>query len=150
VRGFLAKLLDRARDLWRRALAERASPAQIGCAVGVGAFSACSPAIGVHGLVAIALATLLRLNRLWAFIGSRISPFFLTPWIVLAEVQAGHFVRSGTLLALARDEIVGRAGELLVDWIVGWFIVGGVVSFMLGFAGYLVAKRRVRGVGGIP
>src|SRR5258708_4586410 len=116
VRGFFARLLDRARDLWKRAIAERASPAQIGCAVGVGAFAACSPGIGIHGLIAVAFATLLRLSRLWAFIGSRISPFFLTPWIVLAEVQVGHYAHTGTLLALTRGEIVDRAGELLVDW----------------------------------
>ena len=73
VLGPPTRWLDLARDLWERARREHSSPREIGLAVGVGAFVACTPLIGFHLWLALGFATLLKLNRLWAMIGSRLS-----------------------------------------------------------------------------
>src|SRR5690242_7009139 len=90
-----ARLLQRLRSLWLLVLSERAAPREIGLAVALGVFVGSSPALGFHGWAAVGLATLLRLNRLWAFCGSRISNMVTLPWIAFAEVEVAHRARTG-------------------------------------------------------
>ena len=91
------RLWDRIKRLWSLAKSERASPREIGWAVAIGAFAGCTPAIGFHGGLALALATLFKKNRLFAWLGSRISNMVFLPFIVIAEVQVAHYARTGTL-----------------------------------------------------
>jgi hypothetical protein len=144
VRAFLRKLWQRARELWERAKSERASPRQIGWAVAVGVFAGCTPAVGFHGWVALGAATALRLNRLFCWIGSRISNMVFLPFIVLAEIQAGTLVRTGRLLPLRAHDALARGPALLLDWCVGCVPVGALLATLLGLAGYGVAWRRAR------
>jgi uncharacterized protein (DUF2062 family) len=142
VRARLRRFWKRARDLWERAKNERASPGQIAWAVGIGVFSGCTPAMGVHGWVAVALATIFRLNRLWAFIGSRISSFLVLPWIILAEIQLAHRLRTGHFLTITKDDALKQAGELLLDWCLGTIPVGGALALFFGLLAYVVARAR--------
>jgi uncharacterized protein (DUF2062 family) len=104
-------------------------------------FSGCTPAIGFHGWIALGLATLLRLNRLWAFLGSRVSTFFILPWIALAEVELAHRLRTGTWAAVTVDNVLREAPGLLVDWLLGAGLVGGALAAILGFVAYAIARR---------
>ncbi|HSQ63792.1 MAG TPA: DUF2062 domain-containing protein, partial [Polyangiaceae bacterium] len=96
---------NRVRTLWRLAKTERATPPQVAWAVGLGVFAGCTPALGLHGWIAVGAATLFRLNRLYAFLGSRVSSVFVLPWIVLCEVQLAHRVRTGSFLALTKSDV---------------------------------------------
>ncbi|HLK37152.1 MAG TPA: DUF2062 domain-containing protein, partial [Polyangiaceae bacterium] len=73
MRALFFRLFARGRALWERALRERSSPPEVGLSVGVGVFAACTPLLGAHAWIALGLATLLRLNRVWAFLASRVS-----------------------------------------------------------------------------
>src|SRR5689334_4218671 len=84
------KLWEKTKALYRAAKAERASPRELFWAVFVGVFAGCTPAVGVHGPLALGLATLFRKNRLWAWLGSRISNMIILPFIAIAEVQVAH------------------------------------------------------------
>jgi uncharacterized protein (DUF2062 family) len=125
------------------ALNERASPGGIGWSIGVGVFVGCTPLIGFHAGVAVVAATLFRLNRLWAFVGSRVSFFLIMPWIVLAEIQSAHRLRTGTWAPLFTENVLEHAREWLLDWCTGTLLVGGPLALALGFLAYALARRRL-------
>jgi uncharacterized protein (DUF2062 family) len=137
-------LLDRARDLWRRALREHTTPRELALSVGLGVFVGCTPFIGFHAGMALALATLFRLNRLWALIGSRVSFFVTLPWIVLAEVQVAHRLRTGAWAALSTQDAVDHARAWLLDWWLGVVPVGVGLALAFGALAYAVGALRRR------
>jgi uncharacterized protein (DUF2062 family) len=138
------RLWQKLKTLWRLAKSERASPREIGWAVAIGAFAGCTPAIGVHGPLAIALATLLKKNRLFAWLGSRISNIVILPFIAIAEVQVAHRVRTGEWVSIDRDHALDQAGALLLDWCLGTIPVGTTIGFALGLMSWSFAHRRDR------
>ena len=138
----LGNPIAKLRQLWQLARTERATPRQIGWAVAVGVFVGCTPAVGFHGGLAVTCATFLRLNRLWAFIGSRTSAFFILPFITYAEVEVAHRLRTGAWITLDREHVLVQAKELLLDWFVGTLPVGGLLALLLGVLAYEVARRR--------
>lgn len=141
-RSLAARLGARVRRLVRRAKNERASPREVGEAVFLGVFAGCSPAVGVHGPIALALATVLRRNRLYAFLGSRVSNIVILPFIVLAEVQASHVLRTGHFAALRREHVLDEAPTLLLDWVLGSVLVGAALGLVVGWLAYMWAKWR--------
>jgi uncharacterized protein len=144
VRRWLRRLLLGARDVWERAKNERASPGQIGWAVGVGVFAGCTPLLGLHGWVALGLATFARLNRLWAWIGSRVSNMVILPWIALGEIQSAHWLRTGKLVPLTARDALREGATLLLDWCIGSLLVGSALGLVLGLVAYAYARRRAR------
>jgi uncharacterized protein (DUF2062 family) len=142
--SFFRRQWSRLKNLWHLAKNERASPKQIAWAVAVGAFSGCAPAPGFHGWIAVGLATLFRLNRLFAWIGSRISFFAVYPWIVIAEVEIAHRARTGEWVQISKETAVDQAGTLLLDWCLGSIPVGLALGVLAGLAGYAWARRRDR------
>jgi uncharacterized protein (DUF2062 family) len=143
--GLLSRLLRGARSLLTRALSEHSRPGETALSVAFGAFCACTPFIGLHIWLALGLATLLRLNRVWAAVGSRATSVpLLLPLVVFVEVQLGHRVRAGAWLTLSPHEALSHGRELLGDWLLGALPVGAVFAGILGSAAYLVAVRRER------
>lgn len=140
--SFYRRQIQRLRSLWQAAKNERASPRQIAWALGIGVFAGCTPAVGLHGWLAVGLATLFRLNRLFAFLGSRISFFLIFPWIVIAEVELSHVLRTGEWVAIDRKTAVEQAGEMLLDWCIGCVPIGALLAVAIGAAGYAWALRR--------
>src|SRR6187551_1040723 len=100
--------------VWRAAKSERATPREIGWAVALGAFAGCTPAVGFHGPLSLALATLFKKNRLFAWLGSRISNMIFLPFITIAEIQISHKIRTGTWVVLDREHVMAQAGSLLL------------------------------------
>lgn len=141
----LTRLIRGARALFERALRERATPVQTGLSIAVGVFCAFTPFLGFHIWMALGLATLFRLNRLWAALGSRattIPPMF--PLGVFAEVQLSHRLRTGEWVPLNLHGIVAHRSELLLDWLLGTPIVAGTAAVALGTTAYALARRRLR------
>ncbi len=138
------RLWEKLKTLWKLAMAERASPREIGWAVGIGAFAGCTPAVGFHGALALGLATLFKKNRLFAWLGSRISNMVFLPFIAIAEVQLSHRVRTGEWVTLEREHAVDRAGALFLDWCLGTIPVGVAIGFVMGMGSWALARRRDR------
>ncbi len=138
------RLWEKIKTLWKLAKSERASPRDIGWAVAIGAFAGCTPAMGVHGPLAIGLATLCKKNRLFAWLGSRISNMVFLPFIVYAEIQVSHRLRKGEWLVLERHDVIDQAGTLLVDWCIGTIPVGLAIGAVMGVIAWAFALRRDR------
>jgi uncharacterized protein (DUF2062 family) len=133
-------LIDRGRALLVQAKNEHSSPREVGFAVATGVFSACTPFLGFHMWIALALATVFRLNRLWAFLGSRISivPVFLL--ISFCEIELGHRLRKGKWVAMSVHDALAHGRELGVDWALGTVLVGVALAAAVGLAAYGVAR----------
>jgi uncharacterized protein (DUF2062 family) len=136
------RLWEKIKRLWSLANSERASPREIGWAVGMGAFVGCTPAVGIRPWLAIGLATLLRKNRLFAYLGSHTSNILFMPFIALAEVQLSHRARTGVWVDIDRDHILEQAPTLLLDWCLGTIPVGLILGLLLGLLAYALARHR--------
>jgi uncharacterized protein len=113
--------------------------------VAIGVFAGCTPFLGLHMWIAIALATLLGLNRLWAFAGSRVSFVPVFTAIAFCELEVGHRLRAGGWLSLAPHDAVVRGRGLIGDWLLGAVLLGGLLAIALGLAAYFVARRSAAG-----
>lgn len=142
--GRLSRTLDLVRDLWDRAKREHSSPREVGLSVGVGAFIACTPLVGFHIWLALGFATLLKLNRLWAMIGSRLSttPIFLVT--TFTEIQLAHQLRTGGWVTMSLRQALRRAPELMLDWTLGSVIMGPVVATIAGIVAATLAATLAR------
>ena len=140
----IRRLWEKLKLLWKLAKSERASPREIGWAVFWGAFAGCTPAVGFHGPLALAVATAMRKNRLWAWIGSRISNMLILPFIAIAEIQVAHRLRTGEAVSLRYEDALRRAPELLLDWCLGTIPVGAVIGAGAGLLAWAWAERRRR------
>ncbi len=136
------RLWEKILRIWQLAKSERAAPGEIGWAVAIGAFIGCTPAVGLRPWIAVGVATLVKKNRLFTYVGSHTSNIIFTPFITLAEIQLAHRVRTGAWLDIDRKHIVDEAPALLLDWCLGAGPVGLVVALVLGFAAYGIAHRR--------
>ena len=132
------RLKERALALYARARSEHSSPPEIGLSVAVGVFCACTPLFGLHTWIALGLATVLRLNRLWAALGSRVP---LALWIAFSEIQIAHRLRTGAWASLAPRETLSHGRELLTDWLMGTALVGTALAAAAGFVAYACARR---------
>ena len=139
------RLWEKTKTLWKLAKSERATPREIFWAIFLGSFAGCTPAIGLHTWVALGLATAFRKNRLFAWLASRISNVVLLPFIIYAEVQTAHRLRTGAFVTMDLhdlDHLIAQAKELLLDWILGTIPVGTTTGLVLGTICWLFAKRR--------
>ena len=136
------RLWEAIKRLWTLAKSERASPREIGWAVAIGAFVGCTPAVGLRPWIAVGIATIVRKNRLFAYIGSHTSNIVFMPFITIAEVQLSHRLRTGAWVDIDRQHITEQAPTLLLDWCLGTVPVGLVVALTLGLLGYSLAHRR--------
>jgi uncharacterized protein (DUF2062 family) len=129
-------------SLWERARRERSSPRELACSVAVGAFVACTPLLGLHFWLALGLATLLRLNRLWTVLASRLSSTPVLLVTTFCEIETAHRLRTGRWVPLAVKAAMNHRKELLFDWVVGTVLVGGLVAVSTGLLTYAIARRR--------
>jgi uncharacterized protein (DUF2062 family) len=140
-RNFVRNISLEARAFWTLLRTERATPREVALAVFVGAWIGCSPALFVRTWLAVGIATLAKMNRLWAFVGAHLTANLVSAaWIVLAEVQVSHRLRQGEWLTLNRHEVSAHGFALLGDWLLGFVVVGPVISGVLALATWAIAE----------
>jgi hypothetical protein len=98
--------------------------------------------------IALFLATIFRVNRVWAFLGSRVSSNVLFAWIAFAEIELAHRLRQGAWAPLMPSEALAHGRQLLLDWFLGSAFVGAALAGALGAVAYAATRRRQR-VGGL-
>lgn len=141
----MAALRELAGRLWR----EHASPPRLAAAVAVGVIVGCSPFFGLHLWIGLALAVLLRLNKVAVFVGSQISIPPLAPLLGFASVQVGSLILEGRLARLTLEDfqlarLFGLVRGFLLDWVVGGLVVGVALAIPALAVTWTVARRRAR------
>ena len=146
--------LARARAEIHKVLASHLQPRQLFFAMLVGAMVGATPFYGLHFVICVALAWLLRLNPPAMYAAANISLPPLIPLLGFACVQVGERVVRGQWLPLRvadfRELARGPGGvhalmlRFFVDWTVGGVLVGAGIGLVLGGAVYGIARRRRR------
>jgi hypothetical protein len=129
------------RALLEHAKNENSSPHQVGFSVAAGVFTGFTPFIGFHIWIALAIATVFRLNRLWAALGSHASPLPIFVWASFCEIQLGHRLRAGTWIALSPHQAFAQRNQLFGDWLLGSSLVASGLAVIAGFVAYALAVR---------
>jgi uncharacterized protein (DUF2062 family) len=110
-------------------------------AVGIGVFIGCAPVYGFHLLLCWGIGWLLRLNRLKMYLAANISNPFVAPLLILGELEAGAWLRRGSLHALSLETVRNiDPWSFGADLIVGSVAVGGVLGILTGGATYALAR----------
>lgn len=164
----LGRLHARVRAWFAGILAAHTSPGALALAVYVGAVAGCMPVFGVHFVLCLGLARLLRLNAAAMYAAANISIPPLIPFIGFASVQLGERMRSGAWMHLTLDDFRHPSGEmgevvsksvfhwlgpsgvgpllrrLFIDWALGALVVGSAVGIVFAAIVYPLARRRPR------
>ncbi len=109
------------------------------------------PIIGLHTLVIILAARMLKLNKVLAVMASHVC---MPPFVPALSIEAGYLLRNGKLLTLAQSDVLtdaslidlGKIGAMgLFDWLIGSLIVGPILAVIAGLIVFLGARsiRRV-------
>ncbi len=92
------------RDRIRQILSVRESPEKIAAAFAVGVFIGMSPLLGIHTVLGIAVAWILKLNRLVTLVGV----FVTNPWTIVPIYTFGTWLG----IKMLRTELIIPA----IDW----------------------------------
>ena len=115
---------------------ESNTPAQLGFAIGVGAFIGTSPWIGFHWLIAIYAATRFRLNRLATLVATNVSFGPMTAVWAIASVWLGSKMlgRDFIIPNTTNFEVLAKTlSTALGAWVLGSLVIGIVFGFALGY-----------------
>jgi uncharacterized protein (DUF2062 family) len=130
---------------WRQVRDTEKGRQQFAVALAIGVFIANLPAYGFQTLLSLYAARRFRMHPLPVVVGSHLSTPPVGPVLIVAGIAVGHLMLRGEMPDLRQVQAsnMGYWGSLLVEWIVGSVVVGGVlagvtyltVRAMLQFAG---------------
>ena len=120
---------------------EGSGPVRETLAIALGVFIGCLPVYGFHLLMCWAAGLLFGLNRIKMYLAANISNPFVAPWLVVAEVQAGAWVRRGSFHSLSREHLAATGVAVFgVDALVGSLVVGGVLAAIAAGGTYSLVR----------
>jgi uncharacterized protein (DUF2062 family) len=152
------------RYLWHRLMRLSASPYAVAAGAAAGVFVSFSPLLGLHVLIAMAIAVVLRASVLAAALGTAVANPLTIPFMWGASYEVGTFVLSGFGDPISRADaapVRDMAGRSLLSdgveavWPIlepmlvgsvplGLVAAGAVYVLLYGAAGRIEARRRAR------
>lgn len=110
-------------------------------AVALGVFIGCLPLYGLHLTICWVVGYVLGLNRLKMYFAANISNPVIAPWLIVAEVQTGAWLRRGTFHAVTREYIVSTGVVVFgIDALVGSLVVGAVLAVIAAAGTYALVR----------
>jgi hypothetical protein len=134
-------MFDKYRETIRGFLRKGLLPSEIAFAVALGNFVGILPFLGLHTVLAIGLAYLLRLNIVIVFLGTQISNPFSFPFILFVSAQIGNLMLSGSLLNVKFTTELSVLKTYLMPTMIGSIALGLVVGSLSYFLTLSVARR---------
>lgn len=144
--------MHRVRQLWEHLRSEHTEPHRLGAAVALGVYVGVLPIYGLHTPICLALAVLLRLNKVTMVLASNISLPIFAPFLVAGGLWIGEFVRFGAVrpfsLAEARDFLstlaflTGEVPDRFLSCLLGDALLGLPLALLFGGVIYVWARRR--------
>ena len=120
-------------------LRERATPRELAIAAGVGLFLATLPLIFMHTVVILYVSSKMRLNRLLAL---NVQHLCAPPWIPLACIEVGFFLRNGTWIDFeALKTMIPNLHQYVLNWLLGSLVLAPVLGILGGLSVYALAGR---------
>lgn len=110
------------------------SAREVAFGIALGNFVGILPFLGLHTVMALGLAYLLRLNMGIVFLGTQISNPISFPFILVISAQIGSLLLSGSLLDLQFTADLSMIRKYLLPTMLGSVVLGlavGTVSYWL-------------------
>lgn len=104
------------------------TPDEIAAGVAIGIFIGFIPLIGVHTLMAFALAYFLRLNTFLVLLGTQISNPVSFPFQIFLSAEIGSLLLNGKHLDIKFSKDVSYLEHYILPIIVGSLVLGIIVS----------------------
>lgn len=123
------------------ALRRGVSPTQASFALAAGIFIAFVPLVGVHTVMALGVAFLLRLNPLIVLLGTQVSNPLTFPLQLFVSVQAGHLLLHGSFVQIEFSSHTDWIGSYLLPLALGSAVLGVVFSVVLFFGSHRILRR---------
>jgi hypothetical protein len=121
---------------------EGGEPVREATAIGIGVFVRCSPFYGFHAPLCLALGKLLGLNRPKLCLAARLSHPIVAPILLLAELQAGAWLRSGRIHPFTLSTIRTVDPWIFAsDLLMGSALVGTALGTGTALLTYLAVRR---------
>ncbi len=130
--------LKKVRETFYYILFEYGSPRKLALAVSIGVFFGASPFIGLHTILALLFAFLLRLNKPAILLGTLVFNPLSAPFLIFFSLEIGSWLMYDNLLILSVEEIkiilkdpnwMDLFKEFILPYFWGSIIVGIVLSF---------------------
>ncbi len=134
-------MLNKYKATVTRFLKKGLAPSEIAFAIALGNFVGILPLVGLHTLVAIGLAHLLRLNIMIVFLGTQISNPISFPFILFISAQIGSLLLSGSLLNIQFTTDLAILKTYIMPTIIGGVILGLAVSSVSYVLTLKIARR---------
>ena len=121
------------------------SPSKKALSIALGVFIGTSPFWGFHGILALALAAVFKLNKAIAFAFSNISVPPMIPVIIYASFKLGNWVLGTEEMRFDMDDLTANVKLLknIEEYIIGSFLLGFLSAFIIGSLSYIVLKLRI-------
>ena len=143
IRGWLYLLM--------RILRLRSSDYSLAAGFAVGIAVSFTPLIGLHILLAIALAWLVRGNIIMAMIGTAAGNPWTFPLIWVLIYTAGNYILgiapdSADVTMLSYELLLQSPGQVLISMLAGGALIGGILGVISFIIVYLFAGQIKRGL----
>ncbi len=130
---------------WKRLRGGELTPWRAAGSVAVGLAIGVTPLYGLHIWIVVGVCLLLQLDAAVAYLAANVSIPPMIPFLLLAEVEIGSWVRKGHTLGLSAQEAKARAlGELVREVVVGTAIFAPLVGVAGGIIAFSVASAAAR------
>lgn len=136
------------RDRIGQILSVRESPEKIAAAFSLGVFIGMSPLLGIHTVLGIAVAWLLKLNRLVTLVGVYVTnPWTIVPiytfgtWLGVKMLRTEHIIPVIDWSRLTLKVLISDFKPFIVPFFVGNTALGIVFAALSYFLIYQAVKR---------
>ncbi|MFZ0772750.1 MAG: DUF2062 domain-containing protein [Candidatus Sulfotelmatobacter sp.] len=121
----IGKFQTRVRQFATTLLKEGLDPGRAAAAVFLGIFIGIVPIYGFQTLAAVGVALFFKLNKPLTVAGTFINNPLLQPLIIVASVELGYFLRSGSFRPFHLSALAGpHMKEELLGWVIGSVALG--------------------------
>jgi uncharacterized protein len=104
------------------------TPRRVAAAVALGTLIAFVPMVGVHTIMALGLASLIRLNPLVVLLGTQISNPLTFPFQLFISAEVGSLILHGRRLALEFNRNTDYLNLYITPILVGSIVLGIIAS----------------------
>lgn len=120
-------------------LIENASPGGLAAAAATGMFLGTLPLLGCHTAAIIYVSIKLRLNKM---LSVNISHLCMPPFVPIACIEIGYYLRHGKLLATPSfQNMVEELPQRIVDWIIGSLILAPINAIVFALITYIIVAN---------
>ncbi len=133
-------LRKRLQAIFRTLMTGHSKPLPLAAAVTLGIVIGCTPFFGLHLLLCVIFASLLRLNLFVTYLAANISIPPLAPFLAAGSIQIGHYLFHGRFLEFSFTSLEEIRTRFFLYWLAGSGVLGCGLGFVAGSLVYFIAR----------